>query len=877
MIKGISLKILFPLILLGFVLPILAQQSTNEFFSDSSCVIADSEMEASGFTRFFLGDHWRDVWTDSVKLPILDLAKFAGGLTPTKLGGGQQTKSIHFEGNDGKKYKFRLLKKDVSRSLPPDFQNSVVDDIMQDQVSVTNPASTVVIPYLMESVNILHVNPLLCVMPDSDLLGEYKDEFSGLPGTIEENPDEYDNPKLNFANADKVVGTFKLLDKLEEDPNEQVDQPEFLKARLLDILIGDRDRHAGQWDWAGFKFGEKRIWKPIPKDRDFAFPLYDGLIPRSLTVAITSFVNFGDELPSMLDMTWEGRHLDRRFLGTLKKETWDSVAIFMQQNLTDEVIEKAVRNLPPGYFKIAGEQLIKKLESRRDQLKNASDEFYKLIVMYVDLYGSNEDEYVEITRLDDETTKYDLYKRSKKTGEKIFPPIKSGMLFNKYTDELRVHLLDGDDYAIVRGSADDGIRVIIDAGDGKDTLIDSSDVRGNLFHLLPIDISLKKTEFYDSGKKTQVILNNATYYNDDKYKVPDDPLQKYAPSIEDRYHDYGVIIPVEYNNDDGLFLGFGGRINYYDFRKQPFDHKFEAVYGYAYKIEKHYVHLLGEFNDLIENTNTTLPFTFSGLEITRFYGFGNETKLNKDSLQNKFYNVNQKLVTLDVNIKLPIEKNINLLFGCGFKYSSIKNNHFGLLNSLTPYGVGELNLIRFSTGVIFDDRDNVDFPLSGNFLSIKTDYFPELFNSKSNFGNVKFELRHYNTFPLIPDITLAGRLLGNYVWGNYPFFEGASIGGKKTFRGFSHGRFVGDASIVGEFDARIYLGKVNFLLPFDSGLNIFTDLGRVFLVGESSKVWHNSIGAGIWLSVYNNSFVMSFNVAHSNETNRLYVTFGQMF
>ena len=834
-------------------------------------------MQASEFTRFFLGDHWRNVWTAKVKLPFLNLKKFAGGLTPIKLGGGQQTKSLHFVGKDGKKYKFRLLKKDVSRSLPQDFKNSLVDDILQDQVSVTNPASSVVIPDLMEAVNILHAKPILCVMPNSDLLGEYKDEFAGLPGTIEENPDEYDNPELNFANADKVLGTFKLFNKLENNPDEQVDQVEYLKARLLDVFIGDRDRHAGQWDWAGFKVGEKRIWKPIPKDRDFAFPLYDGLIPRSLTVAITSFVNFGDQMPSMLDMTWEGRHLDRRFLGTLKKEIWDSVAIFMQQRLTDNVLEKAVRNLPHEYFEIAGEELIKKLKSRRNQLMQACDEFYKLVVMYVDLYGTDKDEVIEISRLNDEQTKFDLYKRNEKSGGKIFPPIKSGTLFNSVTDELRVHLLDGDDYAIIRGEVNDGIRIIIDAGDGKDTLIDSSDVNGYLFHLIPINISLKKTEFYDSGKKTKVVLNSATYYNDDKYKIPDDLLLKYEPQIEDRYHDYGVIVPIEYNNDDGLFLGFGGRINYYDFRQTPFDHKFEAVYGYAYNIHKHYVHLLGEFNDLIESTNTTIPFTYSGLEITRFYGFGNETKLNKDSLQNKFYNVNQKLITLDVDIKVPVKKNLKIKFGAGYEYSNIRNNQDNLLNKLTPYGIGELNLISFSTGFVYDNRNNIDNPNSGSLISVKTSYFPALFNSKSNFGNFELDLRQYYSFNFISEITLAGRLLGNYVWGDYPFFEGASIGGKKTFRGFSHGRFVGDASIVGEFDARIYLGKINFLLPFDSGFNIFTDLGKVFVSGEYSKVWHNSLGAGIWLSIYNNSFVGSFNFAHSKETNRLYVTFGQMF
>jgi hypothetical protein len=30
-----------------------------------------------------------------------------------------------------------------------------------------------------------------------------------------------------------------------------------------------------------------------------------------MTVAITSMVHFDYEMPAMLDMTWEGRHLDR--------------------------------------------------------------------------------------------------------------------------------------------------------------------------------------------------------------------------------------------------------------------------------------------------------------------------------------------------------------------------------------------------------------------------------------------------------------------------------------------------------------------------------------------------------------------------------------
>lgn len=834
-------------------------------------------MQSSGFIRIFTGDHWRNVWTMPLTIPVLDLKNSAGGLTPTKKGGGLQTKSIHFIGKDGKKYKFRSFKKDVSRSLPPDFANSIIRDVMQDQVSVTNPGSSVIIPGLMEALGILHVKPVICFLPDSDLLGKFQNEFGGLAGTVEENPDNYNNTNLNFAKCDLVFETFKLIKRLEKNNDEQVDQVEFLKARLLDILIGDRDRHAGQWDWAGYISGNKINWKPIPKDRDFAFPLYDGLIPKSLTVAITSFVNFGKDMPSMLDITWEGRHLDRRFLGTLEKKKWDSVAVFIQNALTDSVIENSVKNLPPEYFNICGSRLISKIKSRRDQLKQASDEFYKLVVMYVDLYGSDRPEYLKVNRINDKFTEYSLFNVDEISGQIIFPPFKIGLLDNSITDELRVHLLDGGDKAIINGNVNDGIRVIVDGGKGKDMLVDSSVVKGNLLHLLPIKIPFKKTEFYDSGKKTMLYTGDATYFNNSKIEIPDDESLRYEPAQEDRYHDYGVLIPFEYNTDEGLFAGIGGRINYYDFRQAPFDHKFELAYGYAYKIEKHYLNFLGEFNDLIENTNVKIPFTYSGLEITKFYGFGNESKFEEDSLSHKYYDVSQRLASLGVHASVPVTKTIDLLFGVAYEYSNIVPKDSTLLQNLKPYGTNNLNLINTSVGIKFDSRDNVDIPESGSFVLARFHYYPRVFNADNDFASADIDLRHYISIKWITDIVLAGRLIGANVWGDYPFFKGASIGGKKSFRGFPHGRFIGDASIVGEFDIRTFIGRFNVLFPFDLGTNLFSDIGKVFLNGESSSEWHNSFGAGIWISVYQKKFNLSLNVARSPEITRLYITLGQMF
>ena len=53
---------------------------------DSQTVAAGTRYQAGGFKRFLLGNTYRDEWTTPVRVPVLDLTRFAGGLTPTKSG-----------------------------------------------------------------------------------------------------------------------------------------------------------------------------------------------------------------------------------------------------------------------------------------------------------------------------------------------------------------------------------------------------------------------------------------------------------------------------------------------------------------------------------------------------------------------------------------------------------------------------------------------------------------------------------------------------------------------------------------------------------------------------------------------------------------------
>ena len=50
-------------------------------------VIPGPEYEAGWFHNVFFGTHWRELWTTPLKVRVLELDKFAAGLTPIKKGG----------------------------------------------------------------------------------------------------------------------------------------------------------------------------------------------------------------------------------------------------------------------------------------------------------------------------------------------------------------------------------------------------------------------------------------------------------------------------------------------------------------------------------------------------------------------------------------------------------------------------------------------------------------------------------------------------------------------------------------------------------------------------------------------------------------------
>ena len=92
-----------------------------------------------------------------------------------------------------------------------------------------------------------------------------------------------------------------------------------LKARLLDLMIGDWDRHRDQWRWA--KLPGHPIWQPISDDRDQAFCRYQGVLLALARNRQPIFQNYGPRYKGIANgLTFNGREQDRFLLTDLELE-----------------------------------------------------------------------------------------------------------------------------------------------------------------------------------------------------------------------------------------------------------------------------------------------------------------------------------------------------------------------------------------------------------------------------------------------------------------------------------------------------------------------------------------------------------------------------
>ena len=843
-------------------------------------IIPGEHYAAGGFYEFWFGKHWREVWTTPVKVEILNLGTFAGGLTPIRKGGGMQTKSLQFKGNDGRIWKFRSVDKDPSKVLSEELRESIAEDIIKDQISTANPFAALVVAPLLNAVGVFQAEPILFFLSDDELLGEYREEFGNILGFIEEHPSTGEDEKPAFNNALDVKGTYKLFNHLAKKRNQKIDSEEFLKARLLDLIIGDWDRHMDQWRWAKFEEAvdeeNLKVWKPIPRDRDQAFSKYDGIFPTVASYIIPQLNHFGEDYPQIEDLTWNGRFLDRRVLTELSKTKWDSIAAFVQAAITDEIIDSAIRMLPHEVYEICADEITTKLKSRKDKLKWASDQFYGMVNKYADVFCSDEDDYVEVNRLDDKSTIVTIYRRDKSTGNGKGNPLFYKVFDNEITKDLRIYLNDGDDKVYVYGECSEAPVIRVIGGKGRDELINESVVYGYFLSITPFSVAQGKTKFYDSGENTIVVEGPGTSFDDSIWPEPVDDFEKYEPQQRDRGHDWLPVPIVGLDTDYGLTIGGGIQLNQYSFRAIPKDYMQQITLSYATRFGNFAAAYEGDFYSVVRGGRLNLLIAATEQFVTRYFGYGNETTYDSDLERGDYYETNQTLITIFPTIHYDFSRMFSGSAGISFINTNTSLRNDTLLSGFKygDYGLGTLKPFGIHLALKIDNKDHVEYPQNGYWMNFYGKIFPAVFDIPEAFYQAGFDLRTYLTPEFISFATIALRAGGNKVFGKYPFFAGATVGGENSLRGYNDKRFSGDAALFGQAELRLFVTALNLILKSKIGINLFAETGRVFIENDSSEKWHPSYGFGLWVAYLNSTLIGSSYVAFSPERTTFYLGLG---
>lgn len=857
----------------ALVVLMLTSLASSASAQQERTVVPGADYDASGFARFWLGEGWRSLWLTPVRVPVLDLGTFAGGLTPERRGGGNQSITLHMVDADGVGWVFRSIDKHPEQGLPSELNGSFLGNLIADQISSLHPASHFIMPPLLDAAGILHLDPELYVMPDDPRLGEFRETFAGMLGEIELKPNEGPDDTPGFAGSTKIKDVEKVLEDIEETVGYRVDEDEFLRARLVDMLVGDPDRGSDQWRFA--RFGEEgaEVYRPIPRDRDWALVHADGILTRRFRSFYPKLVEFTDAFPEIEALTYSSHVLDRRLLTGLTRADFARNARMVQEALSDAVIDEAIANMPPEFVPLAADHMRATLRARREQLPRLADEFYDWLATEVDVRGTDEDNLAYIERGEDGSVRVRLTQRDEVVASGANAAAARAWYDRTFlpgeTDEVRVYLHGGDDRAFVTGAGRGPVKVRVVGGGGDDVLEDETgtarfyDHRGDNAASGGASFSAKAWEDLDAPEG----LRFGTRW------VPDYGSERslFSPA-------------VQYGEGAGLIPGVGPTFTNYGFRRVPYRSRLALRALYATDSGGWGATLDGAYR--FENSRVGLALNARAVEFDafRFYGFGNDTPDLGDAeslvMMDRVHVF--PALTWDIGPRpgkpLPPEENeeeneeedaddIERAFVLeptdGMRgrvsigpFAQWTRTRIPAGNPLVGADGTEFGRVGAQAVLTLSDTDWNAVPRRGYRVFAQAAGFPAAWDADEAFGTALGQLSAY--LPLFGGTHLAARVGGEAALGDAPLSDAASIGGRMSVRGYRFDRYTGDAATWGNLELRMPIDTINFIVNGELGVFGLVDAGRVWVDGGSPGGWHTAWGGGLWFSAFDRALSVAW-------------------
>ncbi len=848
--------------------PLLKLFNQKKKITDSTIkAIPSKQYEQSKFIRSIMGENYREVWATESEFPVFDISKEKGGLKILKRGGGQQTQSYRLQNKDKKQYVLRSVEKNASGALPASLKGTIAVSAIQDAISASHPYGAVVVPKLAEAAGIYHTNPQIVFVPNDPALGIYQLEMKNKLFLYEERPAKNRDDIASFGYSKDIISTPDVLETIIQDDDAEIDQKFVLRSRLFDMWIADWDRHDDQWRWASFEKDDKTIFRPIPRDRDNAFFNSDGSLFKiaELTWVQPKFQGFKPNTRNIEGFNYNGRYFDRTFMNKLTLKDWQEIAADLQNKLTDELIDQTVdSSLPKKVNELSGDRIKKVLKQRRENLADFAEDYHRFISKNVDITGTEDEDLFKIWRYND-STHVDVFSVSEKK-ERIKNHLYSRTFDNNNTKEIRLYGLDDEDQFEIAGEANEGIKLRLIGGKGKDKYTDESKIRG----------ASKKTIIYDRFGKNKITKSSETGLRLRNSKEVYEYNRK-----QFKYNTTMPLLAFGYNVDDGVLLGGGFLNQRYHFRDSTM-HMFIGKKSFqtsAFQAKyKMYTTSIWRNFDFFLDAEVSMPFTTDN-----FFGYGNETENFLE--HKKDYRIRYRIIDIAPSLAWLHTKNLSLKTGVRFIHTDLEltDDHklFPINSSTFPPEVptdlfDKHQYVSAFLAFEYKNMTNKLFPSRGISFNTEISRFNSL-NEFENFTQAEGHFATYLSFRKDPRMVIALRAGGLKNFGDYPLYEAARLGRKTNLRGFRSSRFAGDAMAYQNTDLRLKIKNVNsYIFSGSLGLIAFHDIGRVWFDGQDSNKWHQGYGAGVWFSPFNfTNLSMLYEL--SEEENLVTINFNFLF
>ena len=827
-------------------------------FKDSAVISAsDKYKKEKKLNDALLGKNYRRQWSTPVQFKVFNIRKEKGGFIIKGIGGGKQTKSLKLEDKNGKEWTLRTIDKDPEKAVPENLRGTIGHAIVVDVISASSPYAPLTIPVLAKAAGVPAANPQFFFVPDDPAFGYYRPVFKNTVCMLEEKqptPDETDTKSTN-----------DIINKLFEQNDHHIDQPSVLRARLLDMLIGDFDRHADQWRWGTKDTGKGKVYYPVPKDRDQAYFNSNGLLLKYLSNNSMPFLQgFKSKIKDINGLNFVAKDFDRTFMNELSKAQWKSISDSFAKNITNAVIKNASSKYPREIRQFDSTSTADKLITRRDDLPKKAMKYYNFLAKGVTVTGSNEAEYFHVQN-DNGAIKLSVYNKTNEGDTSALNYRRS--FIAKETKELVLYGLNGNDKFVVDDNVSSKIKLRIVGGKGSD----SFNLGGNMKKTL-YDLSTEKN-IIESSRRTEKRLSS----NPEILEYKNTGFQ----------YDRFVFPQVNFgfNAEDNLLLGIGFTSKKFGFRKNPYASLQKLTTLAAINRGAFQVKYDGIFNQLLGKNDLVLNGELVTPTLANFFGYGNESKYDKN-LPLNFYRARYKYGSLNVAVRKRFNDIFHISGGPSYYryWNDYEDNKNRILS--VPSVIGKDSAGLYSTKEYLGGRVKLDinyinneiFPTRGITWFTSFSSLRGLNSSSKTITDIQSDMTIYASISELSKVSGVLRFGGGRIFSEeFEFFQAKTLGFQNYLRGYRRNRFSGRGMAYGSGELRFKIFKSkSFVLPGDVGVVGFADFGRVWQDNEKSKKWHNSFGGGFYFIPFN-IVAISATVAVSKEEKLLNFSVGTKF